>query len=59
MKFTTAANKTRVLTFHTHSHVIGKSISQWHWQLQKWNPLVNEAAGTINKWFWWNLRRFK
>ena len=58
IKFTTAAGKTRVLTFHTHSHVLGKGMSQWHWQLQKWNPLVNEAAGTIHKWLWWNLRRF-
>ena len=35
MKFTTGTGKMRVLSFHTHSHVVGKTISQWHWQLQK------------------------
>ncbi len=57
IKFTTGAGKTQVLTFHTHSHIIGKTISQWHWQLQKWNPRVGEAAGTIASWIWWNLKR--
>lgn len=46
------------LTFHTHSHVAGKTISQWHWQLQKWNGKVKEVAGTIARWIWWNFRRF-
>lgn len=57
MKFTTVSGKTRVLSFHTHSHVKGKTISQWHWQLQKWNPSADEAGGTIGQWIWWNLRR--
>ena len=57
IKFTTGAGKTRVLSFHTHSHVVGKNISQWHWQLQKWNPKAMETAGTIAQWIWWNLRR--
>ena len=57
VKFTTGTGKTRVLTFHTHAHGPGKAIFQWHWQLQKWNPKVMEAAGTIAKWIWWNLRR--
>lgn len=57
IKFTTGAGKTRVLSFHTHSHVVGKNISQWHWQLQKWNPKAMETAGTIGQWIWWNLRR--
>ena len=57
IKFTTGNGKTRVLTFHNHSHIDGKNISQWHWQLQKWNPKVMEAAGTVDQWFWWNLRR--
>ena len=56
IKFTTGNRKTRVLTFHTHSHIDGKSISQWHWQLQKWNPKAKEAAGTLGQWIWWNLR---
>ena len=58
IKFTTGTGKIRVLTFHTHSHIPGKSISQWHWQLQKWNPRLKEAAGTLRKWIWWSLRRF-
>ena len=57
MKFTTGTGKTRVLSFHTHSHVVGKNISQWHWQLQKWNPKAMEVAGTVAQWIWWNLRR--
>ena len=57
MKFTTVSGKTRVLSFHTHSHVKGKMIPQWHWQLQKWNPSADEVGGTIRRWLWWNLRR--
>ena len=57
IKFTTGNGKTRDLTFHNHSHIYGKSISQWHWQLQKWNPKVMEAAGTVGRWIWWNLRK--
>lgn len=55
MKFTNAAGKTHVLTFQTHSHVVGKNISQWHWQLQKWNPYTRQAAGELGKWLWWDL----
>ena len=58
IKFTNSQGKIRVLTFHTHSHVAGKTISQWHWQLQKWNEKVKEVAGTIARWIWWNFRRF-
>ena len=57
MKFTTVSGKTRVLSFHTHSHVKGKMISQCHWQLQKWNPSADEVGGSIGQWLWWNLRR--
>ena len=57
MRFTTRTGKTRVLSFHSHSHVVGKNISQWHWQLQKWNPKAMEVAGTVGQWIWWNLRR--
>jgi putative uncharacterized protein (fragment) len=55
IKFKTGSGKTRVLTFHTHSHIPRKSISQWHWQLQKWNPYANEVGSTIKRWIWWNL----
>ena len=58
IRFINGQGKVRVLTFHTHSHVAGKTISQWHWQLQKWNGVTKEVAGTIAKWIWWNLRRF-
>ncbi len=58
IKFKTGNGKTRVLTFQTHSHVPGKTISQWHWQLSKWNPQSNETASTIARWIWWSLRRF-
>ena len=58
IKFTNSQGKIRVLTFHTHSHVAGKTISQWHWQLQKWNGKVKEVARTIARWIWWNFRRF-
>ena len=59
IRFQTGKGKQRVLTFHTHSHVPGKTISQWHWQLQKWNPIAKETAGTIAKWIWWLLTRIK
>ncbi len=59
MKFQTGAGKTHVLTFHTHSHVAGKTVSQWHWQLQKWNPQSGQVAGTIKKWLWWCLKVIK
>ena len=58
IKFVTGNGKTRVLSFHTHSHIAGKTISQWHWQLQKWNPKAKKVSGTIAKWIWWCLRRF-
>ena len=58
IKFTTGNGKTRILTFHTHSHIVGKNLSQWHWQLQKWNPITGEAAGTLRRWLWWCLKRF-
>ena len=50
--------KERVLSFHTHGHKVAnglKSIPEWHWQLQKWNPYTAKTAGTIPRWIWWNL----
>lgn len=58
MRFTTGDGKERVLSFHTHGHKVAhgfKSISEWHWQLQKWNPYTGKTAGTIARWIWWNL----
>ena len=60
MRFQTSAGKTRVLSFHTHGHKVKhgiKSVFEWHWQLQKWNPLKAKTAGTIASWLWWNLTR--
>ena len=60
MRFKTGAGKTRVLSFHNHGHKVAKgikSIGEWHWQLQKWNPMVNKTAGTISRWIWWSLTR--
>ena len=60
MKFNNAAGKTRVLSFHTHGHKIARgfrSISEWHWQLQKWDSTFNKTARTIARWVWWNLMR--
>jgi RHS repeat-associated protein len=60
MKFTTGTGKTHVLSFHTHGHKVAsgiRSISEWHWQLQKWNPLTGKTSGTIARWIWWLLRR--
>ena len=60
MRFQTGAGKTRVLSFHTHGHKVAKgikSIGEWHWQLQKWNPMGNKTAGTITRWLWWSLTR--
>ena len=60
MKFQTGAGKTRVLSFHNHGHKVAKgikSIGEWHWQLQKWNPIGNKTSGTIAKWLWWSLTR--
>ena len=59
IRFTTGAGKTRVLTLHTHSHVKGKTISQWHWQLQKWNPRAKKVAGTISSWFFLTLLKMR
>ena len=59
MKYTTKIGKTRVLSLHTHSHVTGKTISQWHWQLQKWNPKANEVAGTVSSWYFWTLMKMR
>ena len=58
MRFTTGNGKERVLSFHTHGHKVAhglKSIPEWHWQLQKWNPYTGKTAGTIARWIWWNL----
>lgn len=60
MRFQTGAGKTRVLSFHTHGHKVAKgikSIGEWHWQLQKWNPMGNRTSGTIARWIWWSLTR--
>lgn len=60
MRFQTGTGKTRVLSFHTHGHKVAKgikSIGEWHWQLQKWNPMGNKTAGTIARWIWWSLTR--
>ena len=60
VRFETAAGKTRVLSFHTHGHKVVRglrSIGEWHWQLQKWNPKTAKTAGTIAKWLWWRLTR--
>ena len=60
MKFQTGAGKTRVLSFHNHGHKVSKgfkSIGEWHWQLQKWNPLSDKTSGTIKKWLWWRFTR--
>jgi len=60
MKFQTGAGKTRVLSFHNHGHKVAKgikSIGEWHWQLQKWNPMGNKTSGTIARWIWWSLTR--
>ena len=60
MRFQTGTGKTRVLSFHTHGHKVAKgikSIGEWHWQLQKWNPKSNRTSGTIAKWIWWSLKR--
>ena len=53
VRFDTGAGKTRVLSFHTHGH--GGGISQYHWQLQKWNPLKQKTSSTIKRWIWWKL----
>ena len=58
MRFTTGTGKSRVLSFHTHGHKVAhsfKSILEWHWQLQKWNPYTGKTAGTIARWIRWNL----
>ena len=60
IKFQTGAGKTRVLSFHNHGHKVAKgikSIGEWHWQLQKWNPIGNRTSGTIARWIWWSLTR--
>lgn len=60
MRFENRAGKTRVLSFHTHGHKVKhgiKSVFEWHWQLQKWNPQKEQTAGTIAKWLWWSLTR--
>lgn len=60
MRFQTGVGKIRVLSFHTHGHKVAKgikSISEWHWQLQKWNGQQNVTSGTIARWIWWNLTR--
>ena len=60
VRFQTGAGKTRVLSFHTHGHKVAKgikSIKEWHWQLQKWNPMNNRTSGTIARWIWWSLKR--
>ena len=60
MRFENSVGKTRVLSFHTHGHKVKhgvKSVFEWHWQLQKWNPRKVETAGTIARWLWWNLKR--
>ena len=60
MKFQTGAGKTRVLSFRNHGHKVAKgikSIGEWHWQLQKWNPMGNKTSGTIARWIWWSLTR--
>ena len=60
IRFKTGAGKTRVLSFHTHGHKIAKgikSIREWHWQLQKWDPIGNKTQGVIARWIWWNLTR--
>ena len=59
IKYTTKTGKTRVLSLHTHSHIPGKTISQWHWQLQKWNPMANEVAGTVSSWYFWTLMKMR
>ena len=60
MRFQTGAGKTKVLSFHTHGHKIPngiRSVGEWHWQLQKWNPKSRKTAGTIARWLWWKLTR--
>ena len=60
MRFQAGTGKTRVLSFHTHGHKVKhgiKSIFEWHWQLQKWNPQRTKTAGTIYSWLWWSLTR--
>ena len=63
IKFKTGKGKIRVLSFHTHghsnasAHSLIKRITEWHWQLQKWNPVSNEVAGTINSWIWWSFKK--
>lgn len=60
MKFQTGAGKTRVLSFHTHGHKAAtgiKSIFEWHWQLQKWNPETLKVAGDVASWLWWSLTK--
>ena len=59
IKYTTKTGKTRVLSLHTHSHIPGKTISQWHWQLQKWNPRANEVASTVSSWYFWTLIKMR
>lgn len=60
VRFQTGAEKTRVLSFHTHSHKVTKgikSIGEWHWQLKKWDTRGNKTAGNIARWIWWSLKR--
>ena len=60
MRFQTGTGKTRVLSFHTHGHKVAKgikSIGEWHWQLQKWNPKSNRTSETIAKWILRSLKR--
>ena len=58
LRFQTGAGKTRVLSLHTHGHKVAhgfRSIPEWHWQLQKWNPNTSKTTSTIARWIWWNL----
>ena len=60
MRFQTGAGKVRVLSLHTHGHKVAsgiRSIGEWHWQLQKWNPQNATTAGTIARWLFWSLTR--
>ncbi|MFP4478999.1 MAG: hypothetical protein ACLFPM_06155 [Candidatus Izemoplasmatales bacterium] len=47
IRFKTGAGKTNVLSFHTHGH--GGRLSQWHWQLQKWDPYWGKTKSTIGR----------
>ena len=57
IRFQTGSGKIRALSFHTHGHKFTdfRKFFEYHWQLQKWDPMNKKTASTIAQWIWWNL----